>query len=108
LTLPISPIHPAILAEVRVKPTVVLDEDGEWVWVRRPTPEQDRAWIELQHKERDAFLSLARRQSKLSVQYRRWAEEDARPDRAAHYATEATRLRRDAKWHLRKARERNV
>ena len=94
--------------EQGTKPTIVPNEAGEWIWARLPTPEQDAAWVERQHRDRDAFLSLAKRESKLSVQYRRWALEETKPDRAAHYATEALRLRRNSKRSLDAARARNV
>jgi polysaccharide pyruvyl transferase WcaK-like protein len=90
------------------KPTIVPDANGDWIWSERPTPAQDAAWIASQHKQRDAFLSLAKTESKLSVQYRKWALEETKPERAAHYATEALRLRRNSWNSLRAARGRNV
>jgi len=104
--LPAPPIKPP--EAVREKFTVVAGEHGEWIWAKRPTPEQDAAWITSQHQYRDAFLSLAKRESKLSVQYRRWALEETSPDRAARYAAEALRLRRKSKTSLHAARMRNV
>ena len=89
-------------------PTTVAGENGDWIWAERPTPAQDAAWVQRQHRERDAFLSLAKRESKLSVQYRRWALEETKPDRAAHYASEALRLRRNSKFSLHAARVRNI
>lgn len=83
-------------------------EDGEWVWVSRLTPAQEAGWIARQHAERDAFVSLAMRQSKLAVRYRRWAEEETNPIRAARYASDAVRYRREAKSSLHCARVRNV
>lgn len=91
-----------------IKPTIVADERGEWIWSRQPTPEQDLAWVRRQHQERDAFVSLAMAQSKLAVRYRRWADEETSPTRAAHYATESTRCRREAKSNFRHARMRDV
>ena len=91
------------------KPAIVgVDASGEFIWARHLTPDQDAAWIQRQHTQRDAFLSLAKRESKLAVQYRKWAEEETKPERAAHYAAEALRLRRNSITSLRAARVRNV
>lgn len=103
MTSPIPTKH-----EQGTKPTIIPNEAGEWIWATLPTPEQDAAWVRRQHTERDAFLSLAKRESKLSVQYRRWALEETKPERAAHYAAEALRLRRNSTTSLRAARVRNV
>lgn len=93
---------------LRAKHTIVAGEDGDWIWVKRPTPAQDSAWIARQHRERDAMISCAKTQSKLSVRYFRWAEDETSPERAAHYAAEGRKARRSASAHLRWARERNV
>jgi len=93
---------------LRTKPTIVAGENGDWIWCERPTPAQDTAWVKSQHEQRDAFLSLAKRESKLSVRYRKWALEETKPERAAHYAAEALRLRRNSWNSLRSARGRNV
>lgn len=93
---------------LRTKPTIVAGEDGQWIWCERPTPAQDAAWVKSQHEQRDAFLSLAKTESKLSVRYRKWALEETKPERAAHYAAEALRLRRNSWNSLRSARGRNV
>lgn len=82
--------------------------DGEAVWARRPSPEQDAAYIAKCHRERDAALSCAKSLSKRSVQYFRWAAETANPDRAAHYAHEGRRTRRAAWSHFRMARRNNI
>jgi len=57
--------------------------------------------------QRDAFVSLAKTQRRISWQYRKWALEDqARGDRKAFlkHAAEARRLWREARWHLDYAR----
>lgn len=57
--------------------------------------------------QRDAFVSLALTQRRLSWRYRNWALEDqARGDRKAFlkHAAEARRLWREALWHLDYAR----
>lgn len=94
--------------EQGTKPTIVPNEAGEWIWVRRPTPAQDAAWIASMHEFRDAALSFAKSLSKESVRYYRAAAETTNPDRAAHYAAEGRRLRRKAREYLREARNRNV
>lgn len=101
--LPIKPSEPA-----RTKFTVVADENGEWIWSRRPTPAQDEAWIARQHEWRDQSVSFAKRLSKLSVRHFGWATETTNPDRATRYAAEGRRLRRKAREYLREARNRNV
>jgi hypothetical protein len=56
---------------------------------------------------RDAFVSLAMTQRRLSWKYRRWAlEDEARGDHDAYrkHAAEARRLWRNAQWHLEYAR----
>lgn len=56
---------------------------------------------------RDAFVSLAMTQRRLSWKYRNWAlEDEARGDLNAYrkHAAEARRLWRDALWHLDYAR----
>jgi hypothetical protein len=56
---------------------------------------------------RDAFVSLAMTQRRLSWKYRRWAlEDEARGDLDAYrkHAAEARRLWRNAQWHLEYAR----
>lgn len=56
---------------------------------------------------RDAFLSLAWKQSRLSWKYRKWAlEDEARGNLNAYrkHAAEARRLWREAEWHLDYAR----
>lgn len=100
------PIKPSEAA--RTKFTVVADENGEWIWARRPTPAQDAAWIGSMHEFRDEALRFAKLNSKLSVRHFRWAAETSNPDRAAHYAAEGRRLRRKAREYLREARNRNV
>ena len=58
--------------------------------------------------ERRAFLRLVTQQRRLSWQYRRWALEDAEAGNITAYRkhlAEAERLRRDAHWHLDRARE---
>jgi hypothetical protein len=57
--------------------------------------------------ERNAFVSLAMTQRRLSWGYRKWAlEDEARGDRKAYlkHAAEARRLWREALWHLDYAR----
>lgn len=56
---------------------------------------------------RAALLSLARTQRRLSHQYRTWAREDERAGKLDAYrrdTAEADRLRKDARWHLQRAR----
>jgi len=114
MTLPVSKPDPAIEAEVRaanrpgMKDTIVVDEDGEWVWVKRPTPAQDSAYVAKCYRERDAALSCAKRLSKLAVGYARGAAIDTNPERAARWITEASRLRREARSHLAMARRKNI
>lgn len=104
--LPSPPIKPP--EAVRTKFTVVADENGEWIWSRRPTPAQDEAWIASMHEWRDSALHYAKLSSKLSVRYFVGAAETTNPDRAARYAAEGRRLRRKAREYLREARNRNV
>jgi hypothetical protein len=100
--------------EQGTKPTIVPNEAGEWIWARRPTPEQDAAWVKSQHEWRDRALSHAKQSSKLSVQYFRMAADYFMAaditdiDRASYYAAEGRRLRRKAREYLREARNRNV
>ena len=57
--------------------------------------------------QRDAFVSLALTQRRLSWRYRKWAlDDEARGDRKAFlkHAAEARRLWREALWHLDYAR----
>jgi hypothetical protein len=91
-----------------MKPTVVPDANGDWIWSERPTPAQDAAWIERQHATRDAAVKFAKSLSKRSVECFRWAAETANPERAARYAAEGLRTRRKAREYLREARNRNV
>lgn len=100
--LPIKPSPP-----VREKFTVV-DEGGEWVWVKRPTPAQDEAWIAKCHHDRDAALSAAKRLSKIAVGYAQGAATDTNPQRAAHWISEARRLRARAWSHFDMARRNNI
>lgn len=100
------PIKPSEAA--RTKFTVVADENGEWIWAKRPTPEQDEVWIAKCHRERDASLSCAKRLSKLAVGYASGAATDTNPERAARWITEARRLRDRAWSHLQMARRNNV
>ena len=85
-----------------------VDEAGEFIWSRHPTPAQDEAWIASMHQFRDRALSFAKSLSKQSVQYFRMAGGETNPNRAAHYAAEGRRLRRKAREYLREARNRNV
>ena len=67
--------------------------------------------IEVMRRERDAFLSLARCQKRLSWGYRRNAlEAKASGDRAGFIrnAAEARRLWADAKHHIQFARNRDI
>lgn len=60
--------------------------------------------------ERDAFISLALTQRRLSWVYRKWAlesEAEGNLDAYRRYAREARRLWRDAREHLAIARRRN-
>lgn len=63
---------------------------------------------QLMSAERKAFVRLALKQRRLFWQYRRWAAEDEAagnlPSYRKHMA-EADRLRRDAHWHLDRAKE---
>lgn len=94
--------------EARTKPTVVVGDDGEWIWTQRPTPAQDDAWIAKCHRERDAALSCAKRLSKIAAGYANGAATDTNPERAARWITEARRLRDRAWSHLGMARRNNV
>lgn len=67
-------------------------------------------FVAVQRQERDAFVSLALSQRRLSWRYRTWAGEDeARGDLAAYHrhTAEAKRLWRDALFHLDFARSRS-
>lgn len=58
--------------------------------------------------ERRAFLRLAVQQRRLYWKYRKWALEDEAAGNLAAYRKhlkEAERLRRDAHWHLDRAKE---
>lgn len=82
---------------IQTKPTIVIDEHGEWIWSRQPTPEQDLAWVRRQHQERDAFVSLARTLRSNAHQYRRFGMADK--------AAEAWDR---ARWSIQQAKIRNV
>lgn len=86
----------------------VARDDGEWVWVPRLTPAQESAWEAKCHAERDAALSCAKRLSKLAVRYAVGASTDTDPKRAAHWITQARRLRTEAWSHLAMARRNNI
>lgn len=58
--------------------------------------------------ERKAFVRLALQQRRLYWRYRNWAAEDEAAGNLASYrkhSAEADRLRRDAHWHLNRAKE---
>lgn len=97
---------PAVLAEVRASKVTIIGftADGEPIWSRAPSPAQDAKWLARQRLQFDAAISCAKRLSKLSVQYFRWADEETSPSRAAHYAVEARRMRRNSWSHLRLAK----
>lgn len=83
-------------------------QDGEWVWVPYPTPEQETAFVAGRHAIRDASLRCAKRLSKLAVRYAAGAATDTDPKRAARWISEARRLRVRAWSYLNDARRNDI
>ena len=95
----------------RFSPEVIAADDGRISFKAFWSLHLTAQGIEVMRRERDAFLSLARCQKRLSWGYRRNAiEAEAAGDREGYLrnATEARRLWRDAKQHIQFARNRDI